>query len=445
LRESEARYRTIFETTGTATVIVEKDTTISLANAEFERLSGFSKEELEGKRNWAKFVAQDDREMLVQDHRLREAEPDVAPRHYEFQFTDRAGEIRDVFLTMALIPGTNQRVASFLDITKRKRAEEALREANRKIERLHEAAHRLEASNTEDELFRLTIEAAERILEFTMCQLGVVEESTLVTKAVSTGLPAEIRATMNLEAGLAREAHHTGKTHVCGNLAEAPQTQPARECFGSMITAPIGALGVFQVVSAEPNAFTEYDARLLELLLGHTAEALKRIRLQDKLQEQIIHDPLTGIYNRRYFNQMVETELQRSRRYRHSIGFLMIDVNRFKEINDNYGHQVGDRVLQAMGELFLDSVRASDIVVRYGGDEFLIMFTETNGEIDIVAQRIREAVARWNEDSSPIDFPVTLAMGASYWLPEAGEPLETVLQEADRRMYEDKRKQAATG
>ncbi len=127
LHESEEKYRTIFENTGTATVIIEEDTTISLANAEFEKLSGYSKEEIEGKKTWADFVIKDDIERMKEYHRLRRINPDSAPKNYEFRFIDRAGNIKGIFLTAAMIPGTKKSVASLLDITDRKKTEEQIK------------------------------------------------------------------------------------------------------------------------------------------------------------------------------------------------------------------------------------------------------------------------------------------------------------------------------
>jgi len=138
LRESEDKYRTIFETTGTATVIIEEDTTISLANSEFEKLSGYSKEELECKKSWTEFVAKDDLERMKEYHRLRRIDPDAAPKQYEFRFIDRKGNVKDILLTTDIIPETKKSVASLLDITRRKEAEKKAREIEtlKEIDRL---------------------------------------------------------------------------------------------------------------------------------------------------------------------------------------------------------------------------------------------------------------------------------------------------------------------
>lgn len=129
LRESEDKYKTIFETTGTATVIIEEDTTISLANTGFEKLTGFSKEEVEGKKSWTEFVVREDMERMIQHHRQRRVERKQAPNNYEFRLIDRNGSIRDIFLSISMIPGTKKSIASLLDITERKRALEALQKS----------------------------------------------------------------------------------------------------------------------------------------------------------------------------------------------------------------------------------------------------------------------------------------------------------------------------
>jgi len=349
------------------------------------------------------------------------------------------GEARRYYsLRISPLPRRHGHLVVLREITEQKRAEGALRESRGKIESLHETARHLDACETEEKVYQLTVDVAEKILDFSMCQLAIVEKGKLVTKAVSSELPAEQNRDRNLDGGLAGKTYRTGKTHILGNLDEGPQARHLQENFKSAISAPIGDMGVVQVLSIKPNTFTKDDARLLEMLLGHTVEALKRIRLQNKLKEQAIHDPLTGSYNRRYFTQTMEKELERSKRYDHPIAFLMVDINRFKEINDRFGHQVGDRVLQEMGKLLQEQVRKVDSVVRYGGDEFLIVLPEKSSDTETLVQRIRQAVAKWNKKIPLLDFPVTLAIGTSYWYPGRAEPVEAALYDADRRMYMDK-------
>ena len=281
------------------------------------------------------------------------------------------------------------------------------------------------------------------ILGFGICSIDIVEGDRLVAKATSNGLPegASISAPLS-EESVATKTYKEGKTFLFSSLAEVPEAKPTSPDFKSGISAPIGRYGVFQVASPKENAFTDDDVRPLELLLGHTAQAIARIRLQNELREQARRDPLTGIYNRRYFNEVVAQELVRSRRYAHPIGFLMIDVDRFKEINDRFGHQIGDKVLKAVADLLASQVRESDIVVRYGGDEFLVMLIETDGQTEAVAERIQNAVAERNRTNELIPFPVTLSIGATHWIPESETPIEQVLAEADIQMYAKKRRES---
>ncbi|OPY91612.1 MAG: putative diguanylate cyclase YegE [Syntrophaceae bacterium PtaU1.Bin231] len=127
LKKSESMYRTIFETTPGATMIIEEDTTISMVNREFATQTGYEAGEIEGKKSWTEFILKEDLDRVMGYHRLRRLDPAAAPRNYEFRYTDRKGRVRDVYATVAMMPGTKKTVLSLLDITDRKRNEETLR------------------------------------------------------------------------------------------------------------------------------------------------------------------------------------------------------------------------------------------------------------------------------------------------------------------------------
>ena len=320
-------------------------------------------------------------------------------------------------------------------------AKEAVQQMNRKIELLHEVALRLGECETEDEVYRLSTEAAEQIVSFSAYVLSILQDDRLSPKATSAGLPADAIEEGCLVVDLARKTLETGKTRVFGRS----DGTAGGESFESGISAPVGNIGVFQIVASEPDAFGDEDARLLELLLRHTAGEARRIRLQNELKEQAIRDPLTGVYNRNYLDQALEQEGRRSERYGHTVVILMIDIDRFKEINDQFGHQKGDEVLQAVSSLLLGELRGSDILVRHGGDEFLAMLPETEREGGEAArQRILDEVVRRNERSDWFDFPVTLSIGSAYWSPGEKRSVEDALVEADQQMYEHKGRQRET-
>ena len=203
---------------------------------------------------------------------------------------------------------------------------------------------------------------------------------------------------------------------------------------------PAGLLGsnfwmsqaVFLLVGSVAGMMSDLWRRL------HTELGMRR-RTEAKLEYMARHDPLTGTFNRYSLDEILRREIARAVRHRRPIGFLMIDVNRFKEVNDRFGHAVGDRVLCGVARALRQSVRDSDVVVRFGGDEFLVLLIETDGETDIVRERIRSELSLNGQMSFTDEFPITLAIGTAHWDPATGEPIERVLNQADLAMYDQKR------
>jgi len=150
LAESENLYRTIFETTGTATVIIEEDKTLSLINAEFEKLTGYRKEDWEGKRTWVDLIDERDRSRVEENHRLRRIDPNAAPRNYEFHLVDSQGNIKNLLSTNSLIPGTQKHVCSVMDITELTEKSNELLAKSRNLEDLNTALRVMLQQRAED-------------------------------------------------------------------------------------------------------------------------------------------------------------------------------------------------------------------------------------------------------------------------------------------------------
>ncbi len=183
----------------------------------------------------------------------------------------------------------------------------------------------------------------------------------------------------------------------------------------------------------------ELDELLLSaLIVGPIfmlAFAYRRHREISKLVEEANTDSLTGILNRRRGMELLAREVRRSHRYHRHLSIILFDIDNFKQINDQFGHPVGDRVLQSFASLASHRVRDLDLLARTGGEEFMVIATETNGGgATDLAERLRSAV---ETTSFGIDHVVTASFGVSQLRP--GESFATLMQRADERLYWAKR------
>ncbi len=167
-------------------------------------------------------------------------------------------------------------------------------------------------------------------------------------------------------------------------------------------------------------------------------EQLISTTLQNQVTEQqSFTDPLTEIYNRRSLDSIAGQFISQARRRKTPLTFLMIDVDRFKQINTRFGHLTGDFVLAEIAAVLKVSIRGSDAAVRYGGDEFLILLADTTAKgAHKVIERIGGKLEEWNEANNLEGFRLSLSIGASEW--QDGQTLDEVLDGADQKMYEQK-------
>lgn len=165
---------------------------------------------------------------------------------------------------------------------------------------------------------------------------------------------------------------------------------------------------------------------------GYVSDITEQKVVEQLLAEQAIRDALTGLYNRRFFDERIDIELARARRNGQAVAFLMCDLDHFKSINDNQGHQVGDDVLKAVAKVIMAATRGSDLIVRWGGDEIVVVLSETNEAGGrIVADRIRRSVCRLSE-ARDIQFDISIGIAV---FPTHGESVSQIIRLADRALY----------
>ena len=408
------------------------------ANKRYAALLGMEEDDMVGK-TAEDFWPEEVEEIMEDERRALNGEPVIGR---EREVTLPTGEKRWYSINKLPRRDADGNVVGFLgmdrDITERKRTQQALDEERKKLRSLHEAVDALQRQNTEEDVLQTAVDVAENMLDFRFCDISLVEGDYLVPKASTTGLDPEESVPFEMGEGITGKTMQKGETIWGDDVRDHPEAKPTNEDFRAFISVPIGELGIFQVISEEKGSFTERDVELAEILAGHLREEIMRVQLEEGLRQQAIRDPLTDLYNRRYFNETLQKEVKKADRYHKPLAFLMIDVNRFKEINDRYSHQTGDEVLQEVANLLEENVRDADTVVRYGGDEFLVMMPETNGGVTSTVKRMQGKLSQWNEESDLLDFPLTLAMGVSHWNPDQDRDVEEALNEADKKMYEDK-------
>lgn len=224
---------------------------------------------------------------------------------------------------------------------------------------------------------------------------------------------------------------------------------PSLRAMRTIVAGPLiqnGKLvGVFTLGRRIAYGFTSHDKVLLEIFANQAALALENARRYEHTLAQTYIDPLTGLYNYRFFEQQLFRLFERAQEAGEPISLLIVDLDHFKRVNDTYGHEAGNQVLQTVAQLLKENVRPQDIVCRYGGEEFTILFPQTDHhEARIVGEQIRRKMEETpivvhptlSEDAQPdtVEIRITCSMGLASYPAHASDPLSLV-RHADRALY----------
>jgi diguanylate cyclase (GGDEF)-like protein len=199
-------------------------------------------------------------------------------------------------------------------------------------------------------------------------------------------------------------------------------------------------IGIMQVTSESRSAITARERKLLMIFANSSAIAIDNSLLHKKTQELTITDELTDLYNFRYFKSRLLDELKRADRYRQKLSILMLDIDHFKKVNDQYGHQTGNIILREVSSIISQCVRDVDVVARYGGEEFTVILPQTDREdASIIAERIRETIAKnyFQNNHGRREIKITISIGGCTY-PDGTHTLEQLLEKADSALYRAK-------
>ncbi|MFZ2972783.1 MAG: diguanylate cyclase [Ferribacterium limneticum] len=225
---------------------------------------------------------------------------------------------------------------------------------------------------------------------------------------------------------------------ICNSFRPPAELGERRHvCFPVIQSGAVGS--VVQLVTTPENA-TELLTKVpfINVYLRETAPVLETKRLMENLRDSTLRDPMTGLNNRRFLEEYVETLVSSVQRKRTHVAILMLDLDYFKMVNDTYGHDAGDAVLKELSSLLKQSVRASDLVIRYGGEEFLIILVDSEGQAaDNVAEKIRLAVESLKVQIAGITLQKTISIGIADF-PTDSDTFWQAVKFADVAMYQAK-------
>jgi len=290
-----------------------------------------------------------------------------------------------------------------------------------------------------------------QLLEAEKASLMMVDEekSELVVKGSKGLIRDENEIRVKIGEAIAGWVAKEGEVLLVNEVEKDPRFEkflhPDKYKTTSFISIPLKVeqkvIGVMNVTDklASTKVFTEDDLRYLSLIAHQTIAQIENIRLCERLSALAVTDPLTELFNQRYFQEHLTQEIMRASRYGHALSLIMFDIDHFKQSNDKYGHPAGDKVLKQATRVMRENTRHVDIICRYGGDEFMIILPDTDLEgAQFVADKIRKVIETQGltEAEDGLNLNITLSGGVGAY--KKGLSKADFISEVDKALYKAK-------
>lgn len=255
-----------------------------------------------------------------------------------------------------------------------------------------------------------------------------------LTAVIQTG---DFLPTVN---GVLSRAVQSSRPIIENDVAAAPGHIRGFEETQSEMAVPLifmgEKMGALSLESSRRHAFNDDDLQPLEAVADIVAGAIKNAAYLERARQLAYLDGLTGIFNRRFFEMRITEELERANRYGHSLAVIMVDIDHFKRLNDEFGHLLGDEVLRQVSAIFSSQLRKGDVVCRYGGEEFALLLPETSCENAVeAAEKLRRLIEQHNFPGVPLS--VTASAGVASF-PRFGATRDAIVSAADGALYSAK-------
>jgi diguanylate cyclase (GGDEF)-like protein/PAS domain S-box-containing protein len=447
LRENEQRYRAIFDQAAVGIVNVNPEGRVIQANHAIQEMLGYTMEDFR-KLAFIDFTYPDD---LIESMRLRQELRDGLRQQYQLEkrYYRKDGRLIWANLTVSAVRDAEDRfkytISVIEDITNRKKIEAQLQattaqlqRSNQEMQMLSQMGDLLQACQTVTEAYAVIVQTARRLFPDESGQLIIRSESRDVGEIVASwGTQLQGRTTIVLEDcwALRRGRLHLvedSRYDVC--CAHVTAYVPS-----SAVCVPIIAngetIGVLHIRHLSPRGVDAAKQQRAVNLAERIALALTNL----KLRHLSIHDPLSGLYNRRFMQEFLDHELHRARRNGQSVGIMLLDLDHFKRFNDSFGHDAGDTVIREVGSFLKMSIRGSDIACRFGGEEFALIMPEMRmDQMLLRAEQIRKGVKSLQiEHEGQYLGQTSFSIGIANY-PEHGPAAEEILRAADAALYRAK-------
>ncbi|GAA0180582.1 hypothetical protein SH2C18_32460 [Clostridium sediminicola] len=346
-------------------------------------------------------------------------------------------------------------VGVMIDITDRKNSEEKLNNLLALKQSVVEITHTIMDIDNIKTLFDVILEKALKSIK--NARIGAVllldEEGNLTLsahKGYAKELAEKFSVPLNKSLTYRKTNGNIKKTIIIENIEQLLLKEYSKildnegQIFvKSSISSPIivnGKLyGLLNIDSEKNNVFDENDKEFMEYLRIQIAMVIEKRLLYEKMIQFSRYDELTGVYNRRYFEERLENQLEKSQRYSEKFCLILFDLNKFKNINDTFGHIIGDEVLKNFSNILKDNFRSSDIIGRFGGDEFVaLIYNDDKNEIVLKLKRVLEKLRTDKMSFNNISLNYSFSYGIACY-PQNGISFNELIKDADKKMYENKR------
>ncbi len=325
-----------------------------------------------------------------------------------------------------------------------------LRNAHEELTLLYESGQRLNSALQMEDVMDLLTEIIGKVAKTDLCAVYLFKpnEDKLIPRLVfgqesrEGDLPE-----VGLEEGIIGRVAKSQKEKMIPDVRKDRTTPPfVRQCgMRSLLLVPLTIedelVGVLAVGNAEAHAFESSHLRLLSILSNQLAAALENAILYERSERLAVTDEMTGLYNYRYFYERLEREMDVSRSEDVPLALVYIDLDDFSQYNNSFGHPVGDQILRKFASILEESVRNTDIVVRYAGDEFVVILPRADrGQARAVVERLTQNTreAAIETDQGHVITNLSVSCGISVF-PDDGCDADELVSAADKNMYEDKR------